>query len=208
MNQSEQINELVAALTKAKTTMKMAEKDSNNPFFKSKYASLESIGKATEPSLTQNGLAIIQGPDYKDGHMVLVTKLVHTSGQWVASYAPLLPAKQDSQGIGSAITYMKRYSWGAIIGLTGAEEDDDGNAERERLEASTKVTKATKAQIDELEKLINGDAVYRKNVMDWLKTQHSLKSFSDMPLRVYQDLRAIMLKKKEREDSKIQELAF
>jgi hypothetical protein len=208
MNQSEQINELAAALAKAQTTMKVPEKDCNNPYFKSQYASLESIGKASLPSLRENGLAIIQGPDYKEGHMVLVTKLIHTSGQWIESYAPLLPAKQDSQGVGAAITYMKRYAWSAMVGLAGADADDDGNAERERLEKEGKPKTVTREQANELESLINGDDVYKKNVMDWLKKTHKVSSLDQMPVEAFVQIRKNALNKKAQEEQKIQELAF
>lgn len=211
MRQSEKINELVGALTKAKALIKMPEKDCNNPYFKSKYASLESIGKATEAPLRENGLAIIQGPDYIDGHMVLVTRLVHTSGQWIESSAPLLPAKQDSQGIGAAITYMKRYSWAAIIGLSGVEEEDDGNAERIRLEDEEKKKPISPPEVAELKKFINGNKERMANMLTWLKKAHKVNSIEQMPASAYANLRPGLEAQylaEHKEEEKIQELAF
>lgn len=210
MHQSEQINELVAALTSARATIESIKKDSHNPFFKSEYASFESIYKATEPSLTKNGLAVIQAPDYLDGKMVLVTRLIHTSGQWISSCAPLLPVKQDSQSIGAAITYMKRYSWAVLMGLPGTEVDDDGEAERMAGENKDKPQTISKEQVAELKSLINGDQVRMKNMLEWLKTSHSVGSIEQMPADAYEQLRPGLLAQKaaEQEVSKIEELAL
>lgn len=127
MYQSDQINELVSALSKAQGEISPAIKDSNNPFFKSKYADLSSVWNACKDPLSRHGLAVIQCMDYKDGQLFLITTLAHGSGQWMRSYMPIITEKNNAQGIGSAITYMRRYSLSAIAGIT-CDEDDDGNA--------------------------------------------------------------------------------
>ena len=120
--QSEQINELATALLQAQKSMDNATKDAKNPFFKNQYATLESVIDATKVPLADNGLVIIQTmlPDN-----IIVTTMLHTSGQWIRSYLSMTPTKNDPQGIGSAITYGRRYALAAICGIT--QVDDDGN---------------------------------------------------------------------------------
>jgi len=127
MYQSEQIDALAAALAKAQGQISPAIKDSSNPFFKSKYADLASVWQACKEPLSKNGLAVIQATSYIDGHLTLVTTLAHASGQWMRSFMPIVTEKQNAQGIGSAITYMRRYCLSAMVGIT-CDEDDDGNA--------------------------------------------------------------------------------
>ena len=129
MNQSEQINELSKALSTAQSQMTFAKKDSKNPFFKSSYADLSSVWEACREPLTKNGLAVIQtfDSDHDENTVIVVTTLTHTSGQWINSRLKLPLVKKDPQGLGSAITYGRRYSLAAIVGVI-ADEDDDGNA--------------------------------------------------------------------------------
>lgn len=98
-------------------------KDETNPFFKSKYASLSNILEAIKDPLEKSKLVFMQIPT---GENELRTVLVHTeSGESVEGTAKMLLSKQDPQGQGSAITYMRRYALSAILGLN--IEDDDGN---------------------------------------------------------------------------------
>lgn len=123
------INELASALAKAQSEMIHAGKSAANPFFKSKYADLPSIMDAARPSLTKNGLSVAQFPDIdENGKIFLVTQLSHSSGQWMRSWYPVKPVKDDPQGLGSATTYARRYSYGCITGVVATDEDDDGNA--------------------------------------------------------------------------------
>lgn len=126
MNQSEEINELVKALSIAQSTMNGAKQDSKNPYFKSDYADLTSVWVACKDSLSKNGLAVMQTMEQKDGQIILVTTLAHGSGQWIKSYLPLMASKMDSQGIGSALTYARRYALASIVGI--CPQDDDAEA--------------------------------------------------------------------------------
>lgn len=121
---SEQINELAAALAKAQGEITGALKDSANPFYKSKYADLASVWDACKEPLSKNGLCVIQTPRITERGRVLVTTLAHSSGQWISSELPINPVKDDPQGLGSAISYMRRYALTAIVGV--AQIDDDG----------------------------------------------------------------------------------
>jgi hypothetical protein len=122
MKTSEQINELATALSAAQGQIEDAAADAKGNF--GKYADLTSIRKAIKDPLSKNGLAIFQIPETRDGKTVLVSRLMHKSGQWIEGECDLLVDKPTMQGMGSAITYMKRYSLAAIVGI--AEDDDDG----------------------------------------------------------------------------------
>ena len=128
MNKSESIGALAEALAKAQGAMKGAVKDSSNPFFKSKYADLASVVEAIRVAFSNNGLSYIQTVQPSDKDEVRVeTTLLHSSGEWIACGFLSLPvSKADAQGYGSALTYARRYSLSAAVGV--APEDDDGNA--------------------------------------------------------------------------------
>lgn len=136
MSQSEQINELASALCKAQAEMEAAKKDSINPFFKSKYADLASVWDACRVPLTRNGLAITQTTLPTDGKCVsVVTTLMHASGQWISGTLTMVPTKPDPQGIGSSLSYARRYALSAIVGV--CPEDDDAEASVERKPKQT-----------------------------------------------------------------------
>ncbi len=127
MLQSNEIDQLAASLVKVQTSLNGALKDSSNPFFKSKYADLESVWAACREPLTSNGLCVVQGTavDPTQGTCV-VTTLYHTSGQWVRGMLPINAKANDPQGQGSAITYARRYALAALVGVV--QTDDDGEA--------------------------------------------------------------------------------
>lgn len=126
MEQSTEIKDLAAALALAQSEIKGAIKDSANPFFKSKYADLTSVWDACRAAITKNGLSVIQTCDDNDAKVTVTTQLMHSSGQWIRGQLSAKPAKSDPQGIGSCITYLRRYALAAMVGV--APEDDDGNA--------------------------------------------------------------------------------
>lgn len=126
---SEQLGELFAALSKAQGKLRMAKKDSQNPFFKSKYATLESCWDCCRDALTENNLSVSQVIQSDEtGKMSLTTVLGHSSGQYMCSVIPILLNKMDPQSLGSAISYMRRYSLCAIVGITTGEDDDGEKA--------------------------------------------------------------------------------
>ncbi len=129
MKRSETIGKLAEALAKAQGAMEAATKGADNPFFKSRYADLAAVFEAIRKPLADNGLAIVQGvhsdPE-RPGYTTLTTMLLHASGEWVETTISGKPVKDDPQGVGSWITYMRRYSLQAMVGL--AADDDDGNA--------------------------------------------------------------------------------
>jgi hypothetical protein len=127
MNQSESIANLADALSTVQGKLTYAVKDSANPFFKSKYADLESVWDACRSLLAENGLCVMQFPgEFIDGCMSLNTVLAHGSGEWISHEMSVPVSKVDPQGAGSALTYMRRYALAAVVGVVQA--DDDGNA--------------------------------------------------------------------------------
>ena len=124
---TETCTDLFTALIKAQSQMGSAVKDAKNPHFRSRYASLAAVIDAVIPVLNANGVGVLQLPSIEGSEVQLTTILMHSSGQRLSSTvgAPL-GKKQDAQAVGSAITYLRRYSLQSIMGLP--VEDDDGNA--------------------------------------------------------------------------------
>lgn len=142
MRNSEKINELVVALNKAQADFMVAKKDAKNPFFKSKYATLNAVYEAVAEALLKNGLSVIQ-PIVGDA---VETTLVHTSGQFITSSCPIVCAKQnDPQAMGSAITYARRYSLASLLGVM-TDEDDDGEKAMARPAPKQSVKESPKAE--------------------------------------------------------------
>lgn len=139
MTTSEHTDRIADALAHAQGQMKNAALSKTNPHFRNRYADLAAIRDAVTPALTAHGIAVVQTFDASgDGHAFVLTRLLHTSGQWIESLCPI-PLAADMQKMGSAITYARRYSLSAICGIA-ADEDDDANEASpdppERAEAS------------------------------------------------------------------------
>jgi hypothetical protein len=126
MEMSEQINEIAAALAKAQGEIENAKKDSDNPFFKSKFADYASVRDAVQGPLSRNGISYVQVPTTDGLRVSVETRLMHASGQWIAGTVSATAKDDAPQAIGSCITYLRRYSLQSFVGV--AAEDDDGNA--------------------------------------------------------------------------------
>jgi hypothetical protein len=153
MLQSESIGKLAEAVAKAQGVMESAVKDSKNPFFKSSYSSLAAVWSACRKPLSDNGLSVVQTTEYlpESPDMVIVdTRLCHSSGEWIQGRLSMKPVKADPQGIGSCLTYARRYALSAMVGI--APEDDDGNAATGKVEGhkvySLKVSKPELPKVD------------------------------------------------------------
>lgn len=136
MKTSESISNISAALAKFQKEVKQPKKDTNNPFFNKKYVPLEGVVAVITDPLTNNGLSYIQSTGSEGESVTVTTLLMHTSGEFIESDPLKLPGHQlqkggskdfNPQGIGSAITYGRRYSLTALLGIA-SEEDDDGNS--------------------------------------------------------------------------------
>lgn len=123
------IGHLAKALAAAQKGIKVAQKDATNPHFRSRYSDLQSIDEAARPHLCAQGIAITQGVGADEGHAWCQTMLVHSeTGEWMSCTLRLPVGKWDAQGIGSALTYARRYSLAAMVAVPSGEADDDGEA--------------------------------------------------------------------------------
>ena len=127
LQHSESIAKLTTALAKASAEFTEIQKNLENPYYGNRYADLAALIAATKPALSKYELAVIQLPQLNGSGAIVTTILTHSSGEWLRSDLKLPASKGDAQGIGSAITYARRYSYQAILNIA-AEEDDDGNA--------------------------------------------------------------------------------
>ena len=125
MQTSEHINEMATALATAQSEMSNPGFDSKNPHFGNKFASLAAVRNAVVPPLAKAGIAIVQDICNVEGGISCLTRLVHSSGQWMEFGPLVMPfAKADAQGFGSAATYCKRYHLMAINVVAGDIDDD------------------------------------------------------------------------------------
>ena len=123
MNTSENINEIAKALSTAQAEMGNAQKNMTNTHFKNSYADLSEVINAVRPALSKAGIAFVQMTAIDGDAMVLHTRLIHTSGQWLESVHPIAKLPANAQAIGAGETYARRYSLAAICGI--GQEDDD-----------------------------------------------------------------------------------
>lgn len=143
---SDSVKEITKALIEFKKKVPAIKKDGDNPFFKSKYATLDLIIETINKPLAESKLSFVQMPSGNG----LITVLMHESGEFIESIANLTPKDNTPQGQGSAITYMRRYALSAMLGLA-TEEDDDGNAASQQSKKPTVTKKIdSKSKIKEL----------------------------------------------------------
>jgi hypothetical protein len=135
-------NELAMAFCNAQREMAAVAKSAENPFFKSKYADLESVIDAVKEVLNNNGISFMQHPVFDEGRIGVKTVLLHVSGQREESLLLLPLAKQDPQAAGAAITYARRYALQSICGLPAVDDDAESAMSRE--------PKITVKQVDEI----------------------------------------------------------
>jgi len=126
MKTSEFIDKISEALSLAQGEIGTVAFNKINPHFKSRYADLSAILAACRGPLSKHGLALLQPPSFVDGRVVILTRLVHKSGQWFESDLSFRPKDDTPQSIGSTISYGKRYSASAMLAIA-TDEDDDGN---------------------------------------------------------------------------------
>lgn len=167
---SEQLNELFTALAKSQAMILTASKDKVNPFFKSKYTDLSSVWSACREPLSSNGLSVIQTVEGSKDALFIKTWLGHSSGQWMTSKLPLLLMKMDPQSLGSAISYGRRYSLMAMVGVV-SDDDDDGEAamKHSRNHKETEIVHSAEVQQNAINKFYaQFDNSEEDNIYDYL----------------------------------------
>jgi hypothetical protein len=146
MIKSDSIDQVSAALTKAQSEMGNASKGSANPFFKSKYADLNSIREACMPALTNHKLSVLQPMVVVDGKNYIETVIVHESGQFIGGLTEVIFSKaNDAQNFGAGTTYARRFGLQSLLCI-GAEDDDGESA----IGRSSKSTYTKSAQTIEV----------------------------------------------------------
>lgn len=137
---------LNTALLNFQKDMPIIRKDTTNPFFKKNYAPLDNIQGNAHPILHKYGLTYTQHPE---GENKLTTRIIHAeSDEWMESEYSMTATKVGPQETGSLISYMKRYSLQAILGIIVADEDDDGNkAQGKQQEAPPAVSEQERSRI-------------------------------------------------------------
>lgn len=127
MEKSNEIGSLAKAMALFRSKVEQPVKDANNPFFKSKYVTLEGVIKSVDTAIIDTGLTWYQEPVSDNNKIGVATHIFHESGEWLA-FEPfyVTPTKVDPQAQGSALTYAKRYSLAAAFGIS-SDIDDDGN---------------------------------------------------------------------------------
>lgn len=178
MNRSESIANLAAALVQFNTKVTSIAKNAKNPQFRSEYVTLDELIRITRPILKDNGLAIMQFPLTKEtGEIGVQTLLMHNSGEFIESepifMTPVRMVKgggyetaKDPQAAGSLISYLRRYSYQAILNLNTGE-DDDGN---EACNAGNGAP-IGKVEVQVIEKLIDELKIDKMAFMTWAKVQ-------------------------------------
>ena len=160
MRTSEDLSKLLPALCVAQSTIQTAKKDKVNPFHKSRYADLASVQESCKTPLLENGLMVIQDVNTSDASIMVTTRIVHSSGQWIEVGPLSVPLKNnDAQSVGSAITYGRRYSLSSMLCII--TEDDDGQA---AVQEDKKKPATALARTANVEKAISGNKINEEQI--------------------------------------------
>lgn len=190
MKQSENIDELTKALVKAQKAMKAAEINADNPFYKSKYADLPAVCRASKGPLADNGLAIMQGCDFLVSEVTgepiefMTTMLSHSSGQWIQTKQVIKPVKPGGQERGKEITYARRY---ALLSIINNYAVGDPDLDAETIQGDDKVKKEAARKVGEkkVNRIIDKKLAEQKDIpLGDVPTTSGLVDFVDSDKRV------------------------
>jgi hypothetical protein len=121
-------------MNKAQAQLGGAVKDAANPFFKSKYADLASVVKAVKQPFADNGLSYVQFPIAEENRIGIVTRLMHSSGEWLEREFAIPYTQIDPQKAGSVLTYFRRYSLAAVAGVPQVDDDAELAMARDQVD--------------------------------------------------------------------------
>jgi hypothetical protein len=179
MKTSNEIHELAAALSKAQSQFTPVKKKAKG-VHNSSYAEFIEFIEMAKPHLGEHGLSIVQFPFNENGHVGIINRLMHSSGQWMEHDFGVPPSKHDTHAYGSAITYTKRYCYGSILGIPTT--DDDGNQAMGLDNPSKKPSQTISAtQLKTLVDILDGDADLEKRILQ----ANAVTSLSDIPKSQY-----------------------
>lgn len=156
---------------KAQSEFLPVEFDETNPHFKSKFASLAAIRKATQPALNKYGFFVTQPWESKEnGDIVLFTRVTHKSGQTIElASCVLAKAGKNDQQFGSSLTYFRRYQMASALSVVG-EKDDDAETSVGREQSAEMLPKVTSSQAKQITEALSGRDDVRKNMLEFYKT--------------------------------------
>ena len=156
MKTSETIGAIALALVKVEAAIEDPVKEKSNPAFKSKYADLKGYLESARPVLAEHEIVVMQGGHKVSEGYELVTRLVHSSGEWVEHGLPLVidtNARNPMQSLGSALTYARRYGLASLLGMSS--EDDDGHAAGRRPDNGHSHPVAQRDPMEEMKRKIS-----------------------------------------------------
>jgi len=173
--ESDEVDQLHAALATAQASFPVIGKNSTNPHFRSSYSGMDDVKKALSKALGDNNLSVTVQPIRMEGEWVARGVLRHKSGQWIAGFLPLMLMKRDMQALKSAMTYAQRT---LTIALTGAAsgDDDDGNAACEPAKQPSAADKSTAAMSMLKAALEGNDETEARKVLARIKLRESEKA--------------------------------
>lgn len=168
METSEKIDLIGTAFAKAQSELQNPPKNKTNPHFNSKYVDLSDGLDTIRKTLSKHGLAFIQATKAHEGIIILHTRIIHSSGQWIESTYPV-SGLEKHQAMGSALTYARRYALFAMVGVAG-EDDDDGNSAAE-VKPAPKAKAKTIVSPEDSEKIFKtlSDLIGMAKTLDDLK---------------------------------------
>lgn len=190
MKTSNTIGEFTKAFCKAQSELTDPKRDAVNPHFKSKYVAIDDLLGAVRPVLNSHGLSIMQVAGGDGSNITITTILMHESGEYI-EYEPLTlkAVKTDPQGAGSAITYGRRYSLSAILGVAW-DDDDDGNGasyapnQRQQNKQQSDIERGRQA-VNQLFNKLNMNESHR---VDYLESKFGKNSVNNLTLKELTDL--------------------
>lgn len=186
MQKSESISTIAKSLLAAQKEMEVVLKDSTNPFFKSKYADLNSLLAVAKPSLHKYGIVVLQPIVEQDGHEYVQTTLLHESGEFLSDLKKVINVKpNDAQSNGAGCTYARRFGLQSFLSMEAIDDDAESITKRNIEEHKNLVTKVFISGQDQKfvipigkNKGKNLDQLQRKeidNFINWAKEQKDLK---------------------------------
>lgn len=141
MKHTEKISQIAAAMVAAQGEFPNVAKNANNPFYKSKYADIAAVIDALRPILAKHRIAFSQFPRFSDNMVHVNSVVLHESGEYISEELSTPIKDQTPQAVGSAVSYLRRYSLLSIFGL--AAEDDDANFASGKAKPQTAEKQAT-----------------------------------------------------------------
>lgn len=201
--QSETVNELAASMAQAQGEYLPLFFNKTNPYERWEFNDLRSIIDAVRPALTKNGVFFTQLPCVDEsGATIVYTRLIHSSGQWIECRSRVIPSLNNQHEFDSVLTFQKRAAACSILGIAGANDKTDDDAEKDMHVVRTQENKGTdinyaydtsgssyeritKEQLEELEYIISDSGF--NDLVKQLISRERIETLADLPKSRYFD---------------------